>query len=303
MSLLVTGTIGIDSVESPHGKAVDVLGGSALYFAYAASLLGPVRLVGVVGEDFPEEHVDLLKQRPIDLTGLEVRKGSKTFRWQGKYTPDMNDRETLGTQLNVIAEAPPKIPDKFRDSKFVFLANTHPAIQRQFIDELSSPKLVVCDTMDLWINNFRDDLVKTLSCVNGVVLNDAEARMLTGRSHLIAAARSVLELGPDFVIVKKGEHGSILCAGEDVYLVPGFPTLDVRDPTGAGDSFAGGMMAYLAKHDRSDIAAIRKAIAVGTCVASIAIEGFSLDSLTDASGDTVAARMVRLRASTHFDIE
>jgi len=302
MSLLVTGTIGIDSVESPHGKAVDVAGGSALYFAYAASLLGPVRLVGVVGEDFPSQHVDMLRQRPIDLAGLETRKGSKTFRWQGKYTPDMNDRETLGTQLNVIAEAPPKIPEGFRDSQFVFLANTHPAIQRQFIDELSGPKMIVCDTMDLWINNFRDDLVKTLSCVNGVVLNDAEARLLTGRSHLIAAARSVLELGPDFVIVKKGEHGSILCTADAVFLVPGFPTLEVKDPTGAGDSFAGGMMAYLAQRDRTDVQAIQYAIAVGTCVASIAIEGFSLDSLKSADRDTVMSRMARLRASTHFDV-
>jgi len=301
MSLLVTGTIGIDSVESPHGKAVDVLGGSALYFAYAASLLTKVRLVGAVGDDFPQAHIDLLKQRPIDLAGLEVRKGSKTFRWQGKYTPDMNDRATLGTQLNILTEASPKVPDAFKDSKFLFLANDHPANQRRFIDQLTGPKLIVCDTMNLWIDTCRDELVKTLSCVHGVILNDGEARQLTGQSALITAARDVLKLGPEFAVIKKGEHGAMLVTPGDVFMLPAYPTTGVKDPTGAGDSFAGGMMAHLASQDRTDVSALRYGLAVGTCVASITIEGFSLDALRTADRDTVLQRLAKLRAATHFD--
>ena len=301
MSLLVTGTIGIDSVETPHGKAVDVLGGSALYFAYAASLLTKVRLVGAVGDDFPQAHMDLLRQRPIDLAGLEVRKGSKTFRWQGKYTPDMNDRETLGTQLNILTEASPKVPDAFKDSKFLFLANDHPANQRRFIDQLAGPKLIVCDTMNLWIDTCRDELVKTLSCVHGVILNDGEARQLTGQSALITAARDVLKLGPEFAVIKKGEHGSMLVTPGDVFMLPAYPTTGVKDPTGAGDSFAGGMMAHLASQDRTDVSALRYGLAVGTCVASITIEGFTLDALRAADRDTVLQRLAKLRAATHFD--
>ena len=301
MSLLVTGTIGIDSVETPHGKAVDVLGGSALYFAYAASLLTKVRLVGAVGDDFPQAHMDLLRQRPIDLAGLEVRQGSKTFRWQGKYTPDMNDRETLGTQLNILTEASPKVPDAFKDSKFLFLANDHPANQRRFIDQLAGPKLIVCDTMNLWIDTCRDELVKTLSCVHGVILNDGEARQLTGQSALITAARDVLKLGPEFAVIKKGEHGSMLVTPGDVFMLPAYPTTGVKDPTGAGDSFAGGMMAHLASQDRTDVSALRYGLAVGTCVASITIEGFTLDALRAADRDTVLQRLAKLRAATHFD--
>ena len=301
MSLLVTGTIGIDSVETPHGKAVDVLGGSALYFAYAASLLTKVRLVGAVGDDFPQAHMDLLRQRPIDLAGLEVRQGSKTFRWQGKYTPDMNDRETLGTQLNILTEASPKVPEAFKDSKFLFLANDHPANQRRFIDQLAGPKLIVCDTMNLWIDTCRDELVKTLSCVHGVILNDGEARQLTGQSALITAARDVLKLGPEFAVIKKGEHGSMLVTPGDVFMLPAYPTTGVKDPTGAGDSFAGGMMAHLASQDRTDVSALRYGLAVGTCVASITIEGFTLDALRAADRDTVLQRLAKLRAATHFD--
>lgn len=301
MSLLVTGTIGIDSVETPHGKAVDVLGGSALYFAYAASLLTQVRLVGAVGDDFPKAHMDLLRQRPIDLAGLEVRKGSKTFRWQGKYTPDMNDRETLGTQLNILTEASPKVPEAFKDSKYLFLANDHPANQRRFIDQMAGPKLIVCDTMNLWIDTCRDELVKTLSCVHGVILNDGEARQLTGQSALVAAARDVLKLGPEFAVIKKGEHGSMLVTPGDVFMLPAYPTTGVKDPTGAGDSFAGGMMAHLASQDRTDVSALRYGLAVGTCVASITIEGFSLDALRTADRDTVLQRLAKLRAATRFD--
>src|SRR5262245_23969667 len=203
MSLLVTGSIGIDTVETPHGKAADVLGGSAVYFSFAASLLTPVRLVGVVGHDFPDQFRNLFKTRPIDTAGLEVRKESKTFRWHGKYVGDMNSAESLRTDLNVLAEEAPIIPDNFRDSKFVFLANTHPALQEEFINQLKRPELIVCDTMNLWISNAQPELRKMLSRVHGMVLNDGEARMLSGKDSLIRAAYEVLNMGPQFVIIKK----------------------------------------------------------------------------------------------------
>lgn len=301
MSLLVTGTIGIDTVETPEQRADDVLGGSAAYFAFAASLLHPVRLVGVVGDDFPPAFRDLFNSRPIDTRGLEVRAGARTFRWHGRYPADLNQRETLRTDLNVVADAPPGIPAAFRDSRYVFLANTHPSIQRAFIEQLDSPRLVVCDTMDLWIAEHRGALVETLRAVGGVVLNDGEARMLTGRSDLIQAGRAVLEFGPSFVVIKKGEHGALLISGEEIVVMPAYPTDRVKDPTGAGDSFAAGMMAWLAKVDRTDAAALKSALARGTCTASITIEAFSLDALRRADADTLETRLARFRSMLSFE--
>lgn len=301
MSLLVTGTIGIDTLETPFGEAPDVLGGSAVHFAFGASLLAPVRLVGVVGEDFPPAMRELFRSRPIDLAGLETRRGSKTFRWAGKYVGDMNSAETLRTDLNVIAEDAPKIPDVFRDSDFVFLANTHPALQRGFIAQLKSPKLIVCDTMNLWIGQFRDELVKTFAAVHGVVLNEGEARMLTGQTNLILAGREVLQMGPKFAIIKKGEHGALLVTPEELFSLPAFPTTEVKDPTGAGDCFAGGLMGYLASINRSDVAAIKSAMARGTCTASITIEGFSVDAIKKADRADLDRRLARFKAMTAYE--
>lgn len=301
MSLLVTGTIGIDTVETPHGRADNILGGSAAYFALAAGLLSPVRLVGVVGDDFPQAFLDIFKGRPIDTAGLEVRKGSKTFRWHGKYLQDMNQRETISTDLNVIAEEPPKIPAQSCDSKYVFLANTHPAIQFGFIQQLTSPKLIVCDTMNLWISDFRDDLLKTLSAVDGIVLNDEEATMITGKNDLILAGRDVLKLGPKFAVIKKGAHGAILVTPDELFVIPAFLTTKVNDPTGAGDSFAGGMMGYLAAVDRTDTAAIRAAMARGTCTASITIEDFSLNSIAATNEKKLDARLAEFRNMLAFE--
>lgn len=301
MSLLVTGTVGIDTVETPHGTATDVLGGSACYFSLAASLLTPVRLVCVVGEDFPVKFRNFFADRPIDLSGMETRAGSKTFRWHGRYVGDMNHAETLRTDLNVVAEAPPKIPEAFRDTGYVFLANTHPAIQRQFIDQLRAPKLIVCDTMNLWINDFRDDLVKTLSAVDGVVLNDGEARLLTGQTDLIRAGLDVIKMGPTFVVIKKGEHGAMLVSPDEVFVLPAFPTANVKDPTGAGDSFAAGMMGHLAAIDRIDAGALKGAMARGACMASITIESFSLDSILAAKRETLDARLMKYKQMLSFD--
>ncbi len=301
MSLLVSGTIGLDTVETPRRRVEGVLGGSAAYFSVAASLLAPVRLVAVVGGDFPPAFRRVFEGRAIDTAGLEVRAGSKTFAWHGRYLENMNERETLRTDLNVISELPPRIPPAFRDSEFVFLANTHPVIQREFIEQLARPRLIVLDTMNLWIESFRDDLLQTLRLVHGVVVNDGEARQLTGADHLVAAGRAILELGPRFVVIKKGEHGAMLVTAEDLFVLPAIPSANVVDPTGAGDSFAGGMMGHLAAIRRDDPAALRAAIARGTCVASITIEGFSLDALAAADRRTVEERLTRLRSMTAFD--
>ncbi|MFO0972055.1 MAG: PfkB family carbohydrate kinase [Phycisphaerae bacterium] len=300
MSLLVTGSIGIDTVETPHGAARDVLGGSAVYFSFAASLQTPVRLVGVVGEDFPPALREVFAGRPIDLAGLEVRRGSRTFRWHGRYVGDMNSAESIRTDLNVLGEAGPKIPPAFADSTVVFLANTHPALQRELLGAVRAPRLVVADTMNLWIDTARDELKRTLACGHGVVLNDGEARLLSGQANLIDAGRAVLDLGPRFVIVKKGEHGSLLVTRDELFSLPAYPTTRVVDPTGAGDSFAGGLLGYLAAAGRFEPADVRAAVARGTVTASFTIEGFSLDGLRRATRDALEQRLGELRKMVQF---
>jgi sugar/nucleoside kinase (ribokinase family) len=291
MSLLVTGSIGIDTLTTPHGQANDVLGGSAVHFAFAATFFTPVRLVGVVGADFPDEFRRILQEREIDLAGLEARTGSKTFRWSGKYVGDMNDAQTLSVDLNVLAEQGPKLPASFADSPCVFLAATHPDLQRDFIGRLKSPRLIVADTRDLWINTTRDSLDAMLGQVHGAILNDGEARLLTGEISLIRAGRRILEYGPQFVIIKKGEHGVMLVTADRVAALPGFPTADVIDPTGAGDSFAGGMMGYLASQPEADFDTLGRALARGTITASYTIEGFGLTRIRAVSAADVERRL------------
>jgi cytidine kinase len=280
MSLLVTGSIGIDTVEAPAGKAEAVLGGSAVYFAAAASFFSPVRFVAVAGEDMPAKFLAPLERMGnIDLAGLEIRKGSKTFRWAGRYHADVNLRDTLLTQLNVLAEAGPTIPAAFRDSRDVFLANTHPDLQAQLLGQLSAPRLVVADTMNLWIENERRSLLHLLGKIDGLVLNDSEARLLTGLSNTVAAGDAVAKMVRRFVVVKKGEHGSLLFAEGGVFVLPAYPAVNVVDPTGAGDCFAGAMMGHLAAGGRHDAASLLSGMAYGTIVASLELEGFSLDRL------------------------
>lgn len=283
MSLIVTGTIGIDTVYTPQGHREKVLGGSCTYFAAAASFHGPVRVVAAVGEDFPDSfHATLARFGGIDASGIEVRRGSKTFAWGGKYLGNMNSRETLFTELGVLAERPPAIPVAFRDSRAVFLANTHPAVQLQMLEGLPGRALAVADTMDLWINTARAELDLLLTRIDGLVLNYDEAELLTGKANTVAAARHVLRMGPRFVVVKKGEHGCILVHRDGIAALPAYPTEEVVDPTGAGDTFAGGMMGYLANHkgDARSVATLREAIAHGTIMASFNIESFSLERLT-----------------------
>ena len=277
MSLIVTGSIGIDTIETADGsKADSVLGGSSIYFAAAASYFGDVRLVGAVGEDFPEEFVGIFKHFDVDTEGLEVRKGSKTFRWHGKYMANMNDRETISVDLNVLAEALPPVPEVYQDSEYVFLANTHPAGQMALLNNFPKAKLVVADTMDLWINTEKETLLDLMKKIDGLVLNDSEAELLTGESNVIVAADKILEMGPKFVVVKKGAHGAYLRHADGACALPAFPAKKVVDPTGAGDSFAGGMMGYLTAADDVSYQTLRKAIAYGTIVASFNIEDFSL---------------------------
>ncbi len=296
--LLVTGSIGIDSVDAPTGSCRDCLGGSAAYFALAARTLCPVRLVGAVGDDFPDEFLDVLKSRNIDIAGLEVRQGSKTFRWHGKYSDDMNDRTTLDVKLNVLVERGPVVPDTFRDSEYVFLANNPPELQMSLLDALDSPKLVVCDTMDLYIENSRDGLLELLKRVDGLIINDSEARQLTGETNLLTAIRAIHKMGPRHLVVKKGEHGCILCTGRQMLVLPAFLTEKVVDPTGAGDSFAGGLMGYLASinADRDDEDAWRTGLIYGTVAASFTIQSFSVDGLIGLDEEKMKRRIEELNS-------
>jgi len=300
MSLLVTGSIGIDTVETPFGKRDDVIGGSAVYFSYAASFFTPVRLVGVVGEDWPKAFENIFQNRDIDTAGLEIRKGSKTFRWHGSYVKDMNEAVTVEVDLNVLAEKAPKIPDRFLDSRYVFLANTHPALQQQLAASLISARLIVADTMNLWIQTERVELLKLLKQTHGLVLNDGEARLLTEKKNLIAAAREVLKMGPKFVVIKKGEHGCLMCSERDTFVLPAFPAEQVIDPTGAGDSFAGGMMGYLATQGNFSSATIKRALAFGTVVASYTISDFSLGALKNLDRDQIDQRWFEYKRAMDF---
>jgi sugar/nucleoside kinase (ribokinase family) len=281
MSLLVTGSVGIDTVTTPYGHVDSVLGGCAVYFSFAAAQYVPVRLVSVVGDDFPAKFRQVLEARNIDLTGLEVRKGSKTFRWTGRFEGDMNQAETVAVDVNVLAEQAPKVPPSLADSSEVFLAVTHPTQQRELLSQLRSPELVVCDTVNLWIANERDSLLETLRLVTGVIINDAEARQLTKRVNLIEAGEAILDLGPKFAMIKKGEHGALLVTAEGPVAIPAYPTKLVRDPTGAGDSFAGGVMGYLTQQGKHDPDTLHRAMARGTVAASFAIEDFSLGRVRD----------------------
>jgi sugar/nucleoside kinase (ribokinase family) len=300
MSLLVTGSIGIDTVETPFGKRDDVIGGSAIYFAYAASFFTPVRLVGVVGEDCPSSLFKVFDGREVDTTGLETRKGSKTFRWQGSYLKDMNEAVTVKVDLNVLAERAPKIPQNFLDSKYVFLANTHPILQQEMCASLKNPRLVVADTMNLWIQTERKELCKLLSKIHGLVLNDGEARLLTEKKNLIAAAREVLKMGPKFVVIKKGEHGCLMCSERDTFVLPAFPADKVVDPTGAGDSFAGGMMGYLSTQGGFSSSTIKRALAFGTVVASFTIADFSLAGLQSITREHIDERWNEFKQAMNF---
>lgn len=299
-SVLVVGSAALDTVKTPYGEVDDALGGSAFFFSAAASYFCPVRIVAVVGDDFPMENIEFLKKRNVDMTGLEVAPG-KTFRWGGVYHQDMNQRDTLFTDLNVFETFTPKLPPDFKRTPYIFLANIHPALQMQVLDQVEDPKLVLLDTMNLWIDTDLEGLKEVMARVDAVIINDQEARMLTGESNLIKAARGVIDLGPRTVIVKKGEHGAFIISQDDYFALPAYPLESVFDPTGAGDSFAGGMIGYLAQQDDNSPQTFRKALVYGTVIASFLVERFSVERLKDLSQDEIDQRYQHLADITRFD--
>lgn len=300
MSLVVVGSVAIDNVETPETRRDDLLGGSATHFSYAASFFTPVKLVGVVGDDWPEEHTQLLNDRKIDTSGLVVKQGGKTFRWTGRYLPNMNDRETLDVQLNVFAEFDPVLPESYKESKYVFLANGVPAVQMKVLSQVPFARLAVADTMDLWINTCREDFDKLLTKLDGLVLNDSEAKLLTGTENLVLAGHRVRAMGPKFVVIKKGEHGAMFFSESETYVLPAYPTEKVIDPTGAGDSFAGGMMGYLAEQEDFNPDALKTSLAYGTVIASFNVEGFGLDRMKEISRDDIEERMHAYKKMLQF---
>lgn len=294
MSLLVIGTLAYDTIETLHTRRADVLGGSAMYFAIAAGRFVPVRLVGVVGRDFRPQDLELLKKGGVDTSGVEHADG-RTFRWSGRYESDWNTRHTLETQLNVFERFDPKVPAAMRDSSWVFLANAAPKVQMKALDQVTRPRFTVVDTMNLWIDTARADLLQLLRRVDAVVLNDEEARMLTGERNLIKAAGMVLGLGPRYVILKKGEHGAFLLGSDVHFSLPAYPVEDVVDPTGAGDSFAGGFMGYVAEKGNVEPGTLKQAMLYGTVTASWCVQGFSVEALSTRTRTEIDERYDELR--------
>ncbi len=300
MSILVVGSVAYDTVETPFGRAEKVLGGSASFFSVAAAFFAPVNLVAVVGDDFGPAAMAAFQGRPIDLEGLE-RTAGKTFHWQGKYSYDLNSRETVCTDLNVFEFFKPRIPDRYRRSEHVFLGNIDPVLQRQVLDQVERPRLVACDTMNFWISGKPDEVRRTLAAVDVLLINDAEARQLSGEWNVVKAARAIRALGPRTLVIKKGEHGVLMFSEEGSFAAPAYPLEEVFDPTGAGDTFAGGFLGYLAGSPRVDEAALRRAVVMGSTLASFCVEAFSLDRLLTLSRPEIDARYRLFKRLTHFE--
>lgn len=302
MSVLVVGSVALDSVETPFGRADDALGGSATYFAASASHHTSVQLVGVVGSDYPIQKLQALAARGVDLSGLEQMEG-ESFRWRGRYRHDLNSAETLETRLGVFSHFRPKIPAQFRSAKYVFLGNIDPRLQLDVLQQVEKPKLVACDTMNFWIESRRADLMALLEKVDLITLNDAEARQLTEQANLVKAARWILSRGPRTVIIKKGEHGAFMFHANRVFFAPAYPLEDVFDPTGAGDSFAGGFMGYLARTDDLSEANMRRAVVFGSAMGSFVVEGFSIARLLEITPDDISRRVAEFHSLVTFDAE
>jgi sugar/nucleoside kinase (ribokinase family) len=301
MSLLVVGSVALDTVETPFGRAEEALGGSATFFAAAASVFCRVQIVGVVGDDFPAAGIRFLEERNADLSGL-VRLPGESFRWSGVYSFDLNSRETLETRLGVFADFRPHIPEPFRDAEWVFLGNIDPALQLEVLDQVRNPRLVACDTMNYWIEGKRDTLHELLARVDLLLVNDSEARELSGDHNLARAARWIQARGPRYVIIKKGEHGAILFTPTSVFFAPGYPLEEVFDPTGAGDAFAGGLMGYLAQCGRVEDADLRRAVVYGSAMGSFAVERFSVERFRDLDPEEIEARVRNFREMMIFEL-
>jgi len=300
MSLLVVGSVAFDSVKTPFGEADEVLGGSATYFSTAASYFTDVNLVAVVGEDFPEKHINFLKSRRIDTTGLQ-REAGRTFRWKGEYGYDLNSARTLDTQLNVFESFKPEIPEKYKTSDVVFLANIDPVLQRDVLHQIDKPKLVACDTMNFWIEGKKDELVKTLAEVDVLLINEGEVRELAGEPNLVKAAKTVMAMGPSTLVVKRGEYGALMFSGDEVFSAPAYPLESVFDPTGAGDSFAGGFVGYLDNVRNFDGKYLRQAIIFGSVMASFNVEDFSLNRMRSLDYKEIESRYREFMRLTSFE--
>lgn len=299
MSVLVVGTVAFDSIETPFGCAERILGGSASYFALGASFFTPVRIVGVIGQDFPQEYLDLFIQRQVDLEGLKREKGN-TFHWRGKYHEDINVRDTLELHLNVLAGFVPQLPERYREAEYVFLGNIDPAMQLEVLNQIRSMKLVVCDTMDHWIRESAGELRKVLKRIEMLVINDSEARLLSGYNNIVRAARAILNMGPKAVLIKRGEYGVLQFSDSSIFATPAYPLEEVFDPTGAGDSFAGGFLGQLARSGDTSQQGMRRAIVYGSVVASFTVEDFGVKRLTSASLSDIEERYQRFVQLTDF---
>ena len=302
MSVLVVGSVALDSVETPFGKADDVLGGSGTFFAASASHFTKVQLVGVVGNDYPVHQLEQLRARDVDLSGVE-RADGESFRWRGRYRHDLNSAETLETRLGVFSQFRPKIPPSVRQAPFVFLANIDPRLQLDVLKQVEKPRLVACDTMNFWIESRRSDILELLKHVDVLLLNDGEARQLTEHSNLVKAARWILDHGPKHVVIKKGEHGAFMFTGTNIFFAPAYPLEDVFDPTGAGDAFAGGFVGYLAHTGVLDEAHFRRAVVYGSVMGSFAVERFSIQRLMEIDRTDIRRRLDDFRRLVAFEEE
>jgi len=300
MSTLCVGSVALDSVETPFGEATRVLGGSANFFAAAASLFTSVQVVGVVGEDYPLEKLDFLRERGVDLSGIEERPG-ESFFWAGRYHYDLNSRDTLETRLGVFADFKPRIPESFRSARHIFLGNIDPTLQLDVLDQVDDPGVVAADTMNYWIEGARKELLELLERVDILLVNDAEARQLADEPNLLKAAEWIRGRGPSVVVIKKGEHGAMLFDGDAVFFAPGYPLEQVFDPTGAGDAFAGGFLGYLAGRDRMDHETLRRAVVFGSATGSFAVEDFSIDRFRSLDMSQVVERVREFQAMTTFE--
>lgn len=300
MSLLVVGSVALDSIKTPFGSIKEGLGGSATYFSMSAQHLADVRIVAVVGQDFNEEYIKIFQDKCIDISGLEIA-GGKTFRWRGEYGFDLNEAKTLDTQLNVFQNFFPKLPQRYKSSDFVFLANIDPDLQIEVLNQVDSPQLVACDTMNYWIENKPDSLKRLIGMVDIVTINEGEARQLTEEFNLVKASRKILSWGPKVLIVKRGEYGVLMFSGESAFSAPAYPLEELYDPTGAGDSFAGGFMGFLANTGKKDDSAIRKGIIMGSVMASFCVETFTPKRLIGLNPQEIKKRFSEFKHLTFFE--
>ncbi len=298
--VLTVGSVAFDSIRTPFGEVSRVVGGAATFFSVAASFFSDVRLVAVVGEDFSEHHMQVFGGRRIDLEGLQ-RVPGETFRWKGEYKLDLNTRETIYTHLNVFQDFSPRVPERFRSTPIVFLANIHPALQMEVLDQIEAPRFVALDTMNYWIDGTPSELARVLRRVDAVVINDEEARQLSGRANLVQAAREIRRMGPDRVVIKRGEHGVLMTRGDEFFAAPGLPLDEVCDPTGAGDTFAGGLVGYLAAVGDLSDEAVTRAVICGSAMASLSVEDFGLGRLLSLTDEDIRERFDAFRRLTHFD--